>query len=120
MDPRSFDSALRDWIENADEQAASHYAARVGTVSRRANLPTFEGDAIKRIVEFGMRLAGDRDRVASSLEPIDDLVRESAYFAMAEGAPRTTPAHVHSALVHRVMRLNFIEEEIRLGHWTSR
>lgn len=100
-------------VIDADEGAASRYAARVGTLSRRANLPPFEGDAIKRIVEFGMRLAGDRDRVASSLEPIDDLVQESAYFALAEGAPRTTPAHVHSALVHRVMRLNFIEEEIR-------
>jgi predicted ATP-dependent protease len=80
---------------------------------RRGNLPPFDGDAIKRIVEFGMRLAGDRDRVASSLEPIDDLVRESAYFAQAENAPRTAPEHVHRALVQRVMRLNFIEEEIR-------
>ena len=76
-------------------------------------LPPFDGDAIKRIVEFGMRLAGDRDRVASSLEPIDDLLRESAYFARADNASHTTPEHVHRALVQRVMRLNFIEEEIR-------
>ena len=97
----------------ADGDAARSYAARVGAVARRENLAPFEGDAIKRVVEFGMRLAGDRDRVASSLEPIDDLVRESAYFAQAEGAPRTTPEHIHRALVQRVMRLNFIEEEIR-------
>jgi predicted ATP-dependent protease len=100
-------------VIDADRDAARSYAARVGALARRENLVPLEGDAIKRVVEFGMRLAGDRDRVASSLEPIDDLVRESAYFAQAERAPRTTPEHVHRALVQRVMRLNFIEEEIR-------
>jgi len=100
-------------VIDADREAARRYAARVGAMVRRENLAPFDGDAIKRVVEFGMRLAGDRDRVASSLEPIDDLVRESAYFAQADSAPRTTPEHVHRALVQRVMRLNFIEEEIR-------
>jgi lon-related putative ATP-dependent protease len=100
-------------VIDADQEAARRYATRVGALVRGGNLPPFDGDAIKRIVEFGMRLAGDRDRVASSLEPIDDLVRESAYFAQAESSPRTAPEHVHRALVQRVMRLNFIEEEIR-------
>jgi len=100
-------------VVDADRDAARRYAARVGGLVRRENLPPFDGDAIKRVVEFGMRLAGDRDRIASSLEPIDDLVREAAYFAQADSAPRTAPEHVHRALVQRVMRLNFIEEEIR-------
>jgi ATP-dependent Lon protease len=100
-------------VIDADDKAAQHYAARIGALVRRENLPPLEGDAIRRVVEFGMRLAGDRDRVASSLEPIDDLVRESAYFAQAENAPHTTSEHVHRALVQRVMRRNFIEEEIR-------
>jgi ATP-dependent Lon protease len=100
-------------VIDADREAARRYAARVGALVRRENLPPFDGEAIRRVVEFGMRLAGDRDRVASSLEPIDDLLRESAYFARADNAAHTTPAHVHRALVQRVMRLNFIEEEIR-------
>jgi predicted ATP-dependent protease len=100
-------------VIDADQAAARRYAARVGALARRENLPPLDGDAIKRVVEFGMRLAGDRDRVASSLEPIDDLVREAAFFAHAEGAQSTTAGHVHRALVQRVMRLNFIEEEIR-------
>jgi predicted ATP-dependent protease len=100
-------------VIDADREAAGRYAARVGALVRRENLPAFDGEAIKRVVEFGMRLAGDRDRVATALEPIDDLARESAYFARADSAARTTPEHVHRALVQRVMRLNFIEEEIR-------
>jgi ATP-dependent Lon protease len=97
----------------ADGAAAAHYAARVGTLARRENLPPFEAGALARIVEFGMRMAGDRSRVLAMLEPIDDLARESAYFARIELAQRVTGAHVERALGERMLRLNFIEEEIR-------
>jgi predicted ATP-dependent protease len=100
-------------VVDADAEAARRYAARVGAVQRREGLPSFDGEALGRMVEFGMRLAGDRDRVASMLEPIDDLARESAYFARADGRTRVSAAHVERALNERVQRLNFIEEEIR-------
>jgi predicted ATP-dependent protease len=100
-------------VIDADAEAARRYAARVGAIVRHENLPSFEGRALERIVEFGMRLAGDRDRVASMMEPTGDLAREAAYFARAEGASRVLAAHVDRALNERVQRLNFIEEEIR-------
>jgi ATP-dependent Lon protease len=97
----------------ADGSAAAHYAARVGALARRENLPPFDAGALARIVEFGMRMAGDRTRVLAMLEPIDDLARESAYFARMEGSARVSAAHVDRALAERMLRLNFIEEEIR-------
>ncbi|HYK63814.1 MAG TPA: ATP-binding protein [Patescibacteria group bacterium] len=97
----------------ADGAAAAHYAARVGALARRENLPPFEAGALAKIVEFGMRLAGDKSRVLAMLEPIDDLARESAYFARGESSQRVSAAHVERALGERMLRLNFIEEEIR-------
>ena len=97
----------------ADGAAAAHYAAHVGALARRENLPPFEAGALEKIVEFGMRMAGDRSRVLAMLEPIDDLARESAYFARDEKANRVTAVHVERALGERMLRLNFIEEEIR-------
>src|SRR5208337_2443687 len=47
-----------------------------------------------KIVEFGMRMAGDRARLLAMLEPVDDLARESAYFARNQVAQRVTAAHV--------------------------
>jgi len=99
---------------DANREAALHYAERVGALARRENLPRFSGDALQRIVEFGMRGAGERSRVLASLEPIDDLARESAYFARnGGGGARVTAVEVEKALAERVLRLNFIEEEIR-------
>ena len=101
-------------VIDADREAAGHYAARVGALARREQLPEFDGPALQRIVEFGMRLAGDRTRVVSMLEPIDDLAREAAYFAHGAGAAAiVTAADVDRALSERVLRRNFIEEEIR-------
>jgi predicted ATP-dependent protease len=98
---------------DADAGAARHYAGHVGSLARRENLPPFSGDALRKIVEFGMRQAGDRTRVLAMLEPIDDLARESAYFARAEHAAEVSGAQVERALKERVLRLNHIEEEIR-------
>jgi predicted ATP-dependent protease len=47
------------------------------------------------------------------MEPIDDLARESAYFAMSEGAKSVNAPNVERALHERMLRLNYIEEEIR-------
>ncbi|MGH7836817.1 MAG: Lon-insertion domain-containing protein, partial [Candidatus Binataceae bacterium] len=100
-------------VIDAGEAAARHYAARVGALARREALAGFDGPALAAIVEYGMRLTGDRGRVASALEPIDDLAREAAYFAHGEQARVVTRAHVDRALRERALRLNFIEEEIR-------
>jgi predicted ATP-dependent protease len=100
-------------VVSADKTAAAKYAARVGELVRREKLPAFEGDALTRIVQFGMRLAGDRARMLAVMEPIDDLARESAYFAISEGAHSVGAPHVERALRERMLRLNYIEEEIR-------
>src|SRR5208282_4246900 len=103
---------MRPAVE-ANRSAALHYAARVGSLARREALPPFSASALEGIVGFGMRLAGDRTRMVAILEPIDDLARESAFFARGEHAARVEGSHVDRALLERVLRLNFIEEEVR-------
>jgi predicted ATP-dependent protease len=100
-------------VVDAEDAATRHYASRVGTVVKRENLTPFDGQALCRMVEYGMRLGGDRGRVASAMEPIDDLAREAVFFARAESARLVSAEHVDRALRERVLRLNYIEEEIR-------
>jgi predicted ATP-dependent protease len=100
-------------LVDADVEAARHYASRVASLTQSEGLPPFDGDALARIVEFGMRAAGDRKRLLSVMEPIDDLARESAYYAREENDKQVRARHVDRALNERILRLNFIEEEIR-------
>ena len=100
-------------IIDAKDDAVRHYATRIAWLIRNEHLPPFDGAALARIVEFGMRLAGERGRVVTLMEPIDDLAREAAYFARGEGAAEVTAHHVERALSERVLRLNYVEEELR-------
>ncbi|HEV3111315.1 MAG TPA: ATP-binding protein [Candidatus Binataceae bacterium] len=100
-------------IIDAKDDAVRHYATRIAWLIRNEHLPPFDGAALARIVEFGMRLAGERGRVVTLMEPIDDLAREAAYFARGEGATEVTAHHVERALSERVLRLNYVEEELR-------
>jgi predicted ATP-dependent protease len=100
-------------VADARDDAVRHYAAHVAWLSRTEHLPPFDGAALARIVEYGMRLAGERGRVLTIMEPIDDLAREAAYYAHAENAPEVTAHHIERALNERVLRLNYVEEELR-------
>ncbi len=100
-------------LVDANAEAARHYASRVGTLMKTEGLPEFDGSALARVVEFGMRQAGDRKRLLSVMEPIDDLARESAYYARETNDTPVSARHVDRALNERILRLNFIEEEIR-------
>jgi predicted ATP-dependent protease len=100
-------------VIDARDDAVGHYAARVAWLARSEQLPAFDGAALARIVEYGMRLAGERGRVVTLMEPIDDLVREAAYFARGESAAEVTAHHVERALAERILRLNYVEEELR-------
>ena len=103
---------LRPVVE-ADVEAARHYASRVSALAKTEGLPDFDGSALARIVEFGMRQAGDRKQLSSVMEPIDDLAREAAYYARETNDKQVGARHVDRALNERILRLNFIEEEIR-------
>ncbi len=105
-------SEIRPVID-AEDDAVRHYAARVAWLARKEQLPPFDGAALARIVEYGMRLAGERGRVLTQMEPIDDLAREAAYFARAAGAAEVTAQQVEQALRERILRLNYVEEELR-------
>jgi predicted ATP-dependent protease len=100
-------------VIDAKDDAVRHYAARIAWLTRNENLPPFDGAAMARIVEYGMRMAGERGRVLTLMEPIDDLAREAAYFARAKDASGVTAEHVDRALKERVLRSNYVEEELR-------
>jgi ATP-dependent Lon protease len=65
------------------------------------------------LIEFGVRQAGDRDKVLASYAAIADLVREAAFWARKEDRQLVSARHVENALERRVFRSNRIEENIR-------
>lgn len=96
-----------------DESHLLAYGQWIGQLCRQEELPHFERSAVERVVEFGAREAGDREKVLSSHAHIADLVREAAYWARKDNGSFVSQRHVEKALRERTFRSNRIEEEIR-------
>lgn len=89
------------------------YAQWIGNLCNEEELPHFDPSGVERLVEFGARRAGDRDKVLASYAAIADLAREAAFWARKEDRQLVTERHVEKALESRVFRSNRIEEDIR-------
>lgn len=96
-----------------DQKHQLAYAEWVGNLCNEEGLPHFDRSGIERLIEFGARQAGDREKVLASYAEIADLVREAAFWARKEDRQLVSARNVEQALQSRVFRSNRIEEEIR-------
>ena len=96
-----------------DDEHQLAYAQWVGNLCHDEDLPHFDPSGVERLLEFGAREAGDRDKVLASYAAIADLVREAAFWARKEDRQLISARHVEKALEGRVFRSNRIEEEVR-------
>jgi predicted ATP-dependent protease len=96
-----------------DAQHLSVYGQWVARVCRQEGLSHFDRSAVERLVEFGARQAGDRQKVSAASAEITDLVREAAYWARKDNGNLVSARHVQQALDQRTFRSNRVEEELR-------
>jgi predicted ATP-dependent protease len=96
-----------------DDEHQLAYAQWVGNLCHEEELPHFDPSGVERLIEFGARQAGDRDKVLASHAAIADLTREAAFWARKEDRQLVSARHVEKALDSRVFRSNRIEEDIR-------
>lgn len=89
------------------------YAHWVATLCQDEGLPHFERSGVERLIEFGSRQAGDREKVSASQPEVADLIREAAYWCRADKSQFVAARHVEQALDNRIFRANRIEEELR-------
>jgi len=96
-----------------DDQHLLAYGQWVAQLCRQEGLPHFDRSGVERLVEFGVRQAGDRQKVLALYAEVADLVREAAYWARQENGHLVAARHVEKALQERVFRANRIEVDIR-------
>jgi predicted ATP-dependent protease len=96
-----------------DENHQLAYGRWVGNLCAQEGLPHFDQCAGEKLIEFGARQAGDRQKVLASYADIADLVREAAFWARKEDRHLVSAEHVDAALKSRVYSSNRVEEQIR-------
>jgi predicted ATP-dependent protease len=89
------------------------YAALISAVARREEMLHLDGPAVARVVEEGMRLVEDQQKLSVRFGDLLDIVREASFWAKSEGSDTVRLPHVARAVRERIYRVNLIEEHVR-------
>jgi len=92
-------------------QAITEYACLVRSVCDEDELPPFTAEGVAAVVEHGVRLAGQRNRITTRFSQIADLVREASFWAGREHNHSIGGRDVWRALEERRNRVNLAEEK---------
>ncbi len=92
-------------------QAITEYACLVRSVCDEDRLPHFTAEGVAAVVEYAVRLAGQRNRISTRFVRVADLVREAAFWARRNNGAPIGGEHVHRALEERRTRVNLVEEK---------
>ena len=89
------------------------YAQFIAARCADEDLRHFDRSAVARIVEEGVRLAGDRTKLSTRFGDISDIVREAEYWARRRGGDLVNEEDVWASIDERIRRSNRLETQIR-------
>lgn len=91
----------------------NEYAHFVATRCHEEELLHFDRSAVAKLAEFGSRLCEHQKKLSTRFGAINDLIRESSYWASKNGHELVAAADVKQALSERTYRANRIEEYLK-------
>jgi len=96
-----------------DSDGTLIYARLIGTVAARDGPKSLDRGAVARVVEHGVRLAGDAEKLTTHMGTIEDVVREADFWAREDDAKTIAAAHVQRAIDARIFRSDRLRERIQ-------
>ena len=96
----------------ASAEANRQYAEYMATHSRENRLREVRKDAAAALIEFGMRMASDQEKLSTRFAAIADMLTEADYWAGKAGSDVITADHVQQALEQREYRSRRIADRL--------
>ena len=95
------------------EESIDHYAMFVASKTQEEGLLPFDAEGVAKVVDFGVRLAEDQEKLSTKFSDIANLLREAHYWAVKEKSDVVSGAHVKKALRAQIHRNSMIEDRMR-------
>jgi len=89
------------------------YARFICTLCTKESLSHLRSDAVAKILEYGIRLAGDQDKISTQFSEISNIITEADYYARNDGKEYIEADHIEKAIDEKHYRSNLIQEKIR-------
>lgn len=95
------------------EDKLNEYATFIATRVRDKNLLPFDRSGVGKVIEYGIRMAGDKDKLSVRFGIIEDLIVEASYWAKSDSSKVVKGKHVDKADNERIYRASKIEDKLR-------
>jgi len=102
-----------DVVMDRNDENAGKYADFMCNLVREENLRHLDREAIARVIEYGSRLAADKEKLSTRFAAVADLIREANFYAASDGAEQIGKQHVMKTIDEKVYRSNLIQEKIQ-------
>lgn len=96
-----------------ERKSINSYVSFIKTLGEREGLNTFDPTGVCEVIEHGVRLAGQQNKLSTRFSMLADILREANYWANQEQATRVAGAHVRRAIDERIGRLRLVEEKLQ-------
>jgi lon-related putative ATP-dependent protease len=100
-------------IMDRTQETEHEYALFVKAVVDANQLPAFDSTAVAEVIDYGSRLAEDKDKLSTRFGEISDLIRESAYWSKKLEQDIVSGPAVKKAVKEGIYRSNLIEERLQ-------
>lgn len=102
-----------DTVMPRDEANIYKYASYIATHCKEEELIPFDRSGVGRVVEYGARLAGHKDKLTTRFNEIKNLIVEASYWAGIDGSQTVSARHIDRADAEKVYRHSKFEDKLR-------
>jgi lon-related putative ATP-dependent protease len=102
-----------DSLMPREEGNVERYARFIAGLARKEGLRHMDSSGVAAVVEYGVRLAGRKNKLSTYFSQVADVVREANYWASQDNSPKITRKHVEKALQEREYRSRRVEDRIQ-------
>ena len=91
----------------------SKYLSFISRACKEEGIPQLTPEAVTAVVEYGIRLVGDRKKISTQFSSVADLLREAAYFSRMAGRTEVTRDDAENAVKDRRHRFALDEDKLQ-------
>jgi len=95
------------------EENMRRYASFICTFCRKEKLRHLEAPAVAKTIEYGARMAEDKEKLSTRFAEIADIIREANFYAAQDNSEYVKASHIKKAIEEKIYRSNLIQEKIQ-------
>jgi len=89
-----------------------NYFGFVSSLCHQESLCHFDRSGLIKVAEYGMRMAGSKNRLSTRFGELSDVIRESAFYAVRRNSKQVAGEDVTKAVEERTYRSNLLQDRI--------